>query len=1159
MIESEQNAYTLSHATRFIPIHQRITEQGLGRAKEAVLLHSSGSLSWADLEESSNCLAHQLVVSGVGAEIRVGVHVSRSPRMIIAMLAVLKAGGAFVPLDPDYPSARLVYMLRDAGVSHLLTERGLASGLLDIESLSVVYLEDIDKGYPSTAPGVIIHPEQSAYVIYTSGSTGHPKGVTVGHEALAAHCKAIGLCYELSSADRVLHFASINFDLAHEYWLMPLSYGASLLITDRSLWGAQEMCEQLVDYGVTVAAFPPSYLLQLTQVVQERTMKLPLRVLAFGGEALSSSHFKHVRAAFSPATLINGYGPTETVISPMLWITTPKSESSSWQGGPYLPIGTVVGARTAYVLDAWLNPLPVGVAGELYLGGALLARGYHERAGLTAERFIPDPWGVGGRLYRTGDRACWRSDGSVAYLGRVDKQVKLRGQRIELGEIEAQLLACGGVREAVVVLQGEGAQARLVAYVVADCSPFDFLEVQQQLAQRLPAVMLPTQWVELSRLPVNGSGKLDRHALPLPMPQGDSRPYRAPQSATELSLAAIWAEVLRVERVGLDDHFFMLGGHSLSVMQVCARIQKQMGLMVPLRTLFYAPLFSVFAQHVAGECSNISTVEPALIPHHDPEHAIPLSFAQQSLWFLWQLAPYDPGYTIFTALRCHGKLDSSILQRCIDALITRHTSLRTTFSINAQGQLQQNIDAPTSVLIREDDFSHRPLTARLVVAQRVAEEESQRPFDLKHGPLIRLRLLHLSSEDHVMLLSIHHIAADGWSMGIIFKELMAIYRAELMGSTVDSTLELPALSISYADYASWQQRSGIEQTGSLTYWRTQLSDLPQLPLPPAQTSFGRTPSLRGKQLLFSLDPVLLENARAFTQQQGVTLAMLLQTIFHAALYRYTGQTDQCIGTLLSNREQLATESLVGLFLNALPLRVHIDPRQSLIGLLNKVKDTVLGAQTHADVPFIQLVEILRPPRSAGRNPLFQVLYNFLPPNSSVLTLPELQIDDFSVPRNTLVFDLELDLAEDAQGQVRGALSYAIERVDAAFAHALWEDYPHLLAALLNAPHAPLVTLIQAVAPVTMTVTKPQEIIPHHAVLEAQLAAIFVETLGLSTTLTRDDNFFALGMRSLDCFVVVENARQQGITLCINDLFLYQTPAELAAALAVSSVALTSPI
>ncbi|STX36315.1 peptide synthetase, non-ribosomal [Legionella cincinnatiensis] len=597
MILSERDTHLLSHASAFIPIHHTLAEQAQRYGERQALIHSSATLSWSDLEVCANRLAHQLIACGVGAEIRVGVNVTRSPQMIIAMLAVLKAGGAFVPLDPAYPSERLVYMLTDAGVSHLLTERALASGLPVIESLKVLFLEDPRTSYPSTDPGVAIHPEQSAYVIYTSGSTGHPKGVTVAHEALAYHCQAIGACYDLSSQDRVLHFASINFDLAHEYWLMPLSYGASLVITDQTLWGAQEMCEQLLHHGVTVAAFPPSYLLQLTQAVQSRGLKLPLRVLAFGGEALSSTHFNQVRAAFSPATLINGYGPTEAVISPMLWITTPKSEPSSWQGGAYLPIGTPVGARSAYVLDASLNPLPVGVAGELYLGGVLLARGYHQRAGLTAERFIPDPWHVGGRLYRTGDRARWRADGSVEYLGRVDNQVKLRGQRIELGEIEAQLLACAEVCEAVVVLQGAGAQARLVAYVVPYCAPLDWAGLQQQLAQRLPAAMLPSQWVELSKLPVNGSGKLDRHALPIPTSEEDVRPYRAPQSATEISLAAIWAEVLQVARVGLDDHFFMLGGHSLTAMQAIILIHE--------RLLINFTLVDFFAHPVLAEMANL--------------------------------------------------------------------------------------------------------------------------------------------------------------------------------------------------------------------------------------------------------------------------------------------------------------------------------------------------------------------------------------------------------------------------------------------------------------------------------------------------------------------------------------------------------------------------
>jgi acyl-coenzyme A synthetase/AMP-(fatty) acid ligase len=414
--------------------------------------------------------------------------------------------------------------------------------------------------------------------------------------------------------DKVLHFASINFDLAHEYWLMPLLFGAQLLITEPTLWSPAQACTQMARHGITVAAFPPSYLVQLAEAAhtmaqypEPDTPPLSLRILAFGGEALSREHFERVRQVFAPATLINGYGPTETVISPMLWTTTPHSDPAQWQHSPYLPIGTAVGARSAWVLDDNLNPLPVGVAGELYLGGYALARGYHQRPGLSAERFVPDPWGQGSRLYRTGDRARWRTDGGMDYLGRLDHQVKLRGQRIELGEIEARLLACAGVREAAVLVHGEGASAQLLGYWVAQQSPATPAAnaelLRQQLVQQLPDYMVPAQLIELDALPVTANGKLDRRALSqrVPQPAGQQRVYRAPQTPMEVQLAAIWAQVLKVERVGVDDGFFALGGHSLLATQVCARVRAQCAVDLSLAVFFEHPVLADMAAVLARD------------------------------------------------------------------------------------------------------------------------------------------------------------------------------------------------------------------------------------------------------------------------------------------------------------------------------------------------------------------------------------------------------------------------------------------------------------------------------------------------------------------------------------------------------------------------------
>ena len=602
----------------FIPLPQALGTQAHTLGPRTALRQGDTVVSWHDLEERSNRLAHRLIVHGVGAEVRVGLSMARSPDMVIALLAILKAGGAFVPLDPGYPSERLAYMCQDAGIRHLLTQRGLDTAWVQTQtdSLDILCIEDTEDtegAWPATAPAVAIHPAQSAYLIYTSGSTGQPKGVCVEHGPLARHCQAIGQRYQMGPQDKVLHFASINFDLAHEYWLMPLLFGAELLISDPSLWSPAQACTQMARHGTTVAAFPPSYLVQLAEAAHSLlqhpapdTPALALRVLAFGGEALSREHFERVRQVFAPAALINGYGPTETVISPMLWVTTPDSDPAQWQHSPYLPIGTAVGNRSAWVLDDSLNPLPVGVAGELYLGGPELARGYHQRPGLSAERFIPDPWGQGSRLYRTGDQARWRADGGMDYLGRLDHQVKLRGLRIELGEIEVRLLACAGVREAAVVVHGEGASAQLLGYWVAQQQeqqqePLQEEQLRQQLAQQLPEYMVPAQLIRLDALPVTANGKLDRRSLPAPQPRAQERAYRAPGTPTEQALAAIWAEVLQLPRVGLDEHFFALGGHSLLATQVCARVRTQLVVDLSLAVFFEHPVLADMAAVLARE------------------------------------------------------------------------------------------------------------------------------------------------------------------------------------------------------------------------------------------------------------------------------------------------------------------------------------------------------------------------------------------------------------------------------------------------------------------------------------------------------------------------------------------------------------------------------
>ena len=1172
-------------ASSFVPLPQALSSQAHRLSQRTALIQGQRTMSWSHLERSANRLAHRLIAQGVGAEVRVGLCIERSPEMIVALLAILKAGGTFVPLDPHYPAERLAYIRQDAGIAHLITQRHLIAVGTEAQTwlgadtgapLHTLYIEETPDRWPDSPPDITIHPAQSAYLIYTSGSTGQPKGVCVEHGPLAAHCQAIGQRYHMREGDTVLHFASINFDLAHEYWLMPLLHGAQLLITEPELWSPAQACQAMARHGVTVAAFPPSYLVQLAQEVLTAQAKpgtdsappaLALRVLAFGGEALSREHFALVRQAFAPATLINGYGPTETVISPMLWITDSSTTdtSNTPNTSPYLPIGTVVGARSAWVLDEALNPLPVGVAGELYLGGAILARGYHQRASLTAARFVPDPWSPAGRLYRTGDQVRWRSDGSLDYLGRLDQQVKLRGQRIELGEIEARLLACAGVREAAVLVHGEGADAQLLAYWVAESGSgasqtshapeavgeevlngqLRSSELLQALAQQLPAYMVPSQLVQLAALPVTANGKVDRRALPLPSRQ--ARVWEAPQTQTEEVLAQLWAQLLKLERVGRDDHFFALGGHSLLATQLGARIQRQLGLTVPLKLVFQAPVLRDFALRVEREglASALAPIKRrAAVPR------VPLSAAQQALWFLWRSAPQDPGYNIPVALRWSGPLQHGALENALVTTVARHSALLSHFASDAQGEVWQVVVPAMGPSLPVLDLSQHTLGEREAEASRLADQHAQQAFDLERGPLLRARLLRLDAHDHVLLLCVHHIVADGWSIGLLLDEWLTEYRALLTGSLKQAA---PG-TLDYADYCVWQHQQQLPRALALAYWRETLQGWQGLTLP-APAHVPQSPSMRAAQHVFDLEPSLVERLHRVAQASGVSVSMLLQAAFHALLYRHTGQADHCIGILASTRDREETEAIVGLFLNAQPVRAKVDPTQSFVDLAQAVKNSLLGGQAHVHLSFAQLVQDLRVLRAPGRNPIFQVLYNFLRPNlQSLQSLPGVQMSDFAVPRHSVVLDLELDVVHDAQDQVRGAFSYAVERVDGAFVRTLWEDYPRLLAALLSAPRQALAHTLHPVASMPSgQITSPllQPAVEVDPALRVTLQSIVAPLLGVAHV-APEDNLFASGISSLQCLQMVARAQQQGLALTIDDVFRYPTLAGLVAVLGLRS-------
>jgi amino acid adenylation domain-containing protein len=1010
-----------------LPVHERFARMAATQPHSVAVRCAGQQLTFAELDARANRLAQRLQIDGVGPEVRVGIALPRNPQMLVAMLAVLKTGAAYVPLDASYPRERLAYLLEDSGVALLLTDSTLLARLPLADGLNSLCLDGLDtREFADTAPAVTVHEHSLAYVIYTSGSTGQPKGVCVAHGPLAMHCQAIGQRYAMTPNDCELHFMSFAFDGAHERWITPLTHGSSLLLRDDSLWTAEQTYRAMHQHGVTVAAFPPAYLQQLAEFAEAQGNPPQVRIYCFGGDAVPNDSFERVRRALAPQHIINGYGPTETVVTPLLW----KANRDTTCGAAYAPIGLRVGERSTWVLSAELNPVPQGVAGELYLGGYGLARGYLDRPGMTAERFVPDPFGEpGARLYRSGDQVRLRADGVFDYQGRVDNQVKVRGFRIELGEIEARLMALDSVREAVVLAQDGPNGAQLVGYIVAS-HPVAVAEegawreqIRASLKHSLPDYMVPAYLMLLTQIPLTPNGKVDRKGLPKPDASLLQQTYVAPVSELEQQTAQIWAEVLKLERVGMTDHFFELGGHSLLVTQVLSRVRQTLQLDVPLKALFEHSTLGAFCEHLAQAAS--AAQRPALLALERGQ-PMALSFAQERQWFLWHMDRDSSAYHIPTALRLRGTLDRAALQRSFDTLIARHESLRTHFVQDTDGT-RQIIQAPFALAIEQQHLAADSDDA--TIKARV-EAEISRPFDLQQGPLLRATLLQLNVDDHVLVLIQHHIVSDGWSMQLMVDELIRLYASYSRGDDV----ELPALPIQYADYALWQRRwmEAGERERQLDYWLDQLGgEQPVLELPldrPRPT----TQSLRGARLELALDGALSESLNAVARREGVTLFMLLLASFQTLLHRYSGQDDIRVGVPVANRTRVETEGLIGFFVNTQVMRAHIDGGLSFSALLQQVRQAALGAQDHQDLPFEQLVEVLQPERSLSRSPLFQVMFNHQAKSrrsAGLAQLDNVQISEVNWDSLMAQFDLTLNTEESADG-IFASLVYAADLFDA---------------------------------------------------------------------------------------------------------------------------------
>jgi amino acid adenylation domain-containing protein len=1011
-------------------LHQRFEAQAR-RTPEAVALTVEGrALSYGELNARANRLAHHLRSLGVEPESPVGLCVERSAEMIVGVLGILKAGGAYVPLDPVYPPERLAFLLADSGVRILLTQDALLDRLPEHESFVVC----LDSGWDAIArhddadPPNVTTPEGLAYVIYTSGSTGRPKGSLISHANVVRLFDATWPWFRFGPSDVWTLFHSFAFDFSvWEIW-GALLYGGRLVVVPYWVSRTPEAFYGLLrDERVTVLNQTPSAFRQL--VAAEDAIEvagLALRLVIFGGEALELQALRpwFARHGDQVPQLVNMYGITETTVHvtyrPVSLADLDRVPASS-------PIGRPIPDLRLYVLDRQLQPVPIGVTGELYVGGAGLARGYLNRPALTAERFLPDPFGApGGRLYRTGDLARRRPDGDLDYLGRADDQVKIRGFRIELGEVESALLRHPAIREVVAVAREDTpGDRRLVAYlVVGGQGTPDAAELRRWLEGTLPEYMIPAAFVPLEALPLTPHGKVDRKALPAP--EADRAGLRvefvAPRNAAEEVLAAIWAEVLGLERVGIQDDFFELGGNSLLATQVMSRLRQALRAEVPLRALFEAPTVAALAERAGAARRRVAgPIRP--VPR---DGDLPLSSAQQALWFLDRLAPGRPTYNVSAAALVRGPLDVPALRRAFAEIARRHEALRTTFPV-VDGRPVQVIAPESSLTLDERDLRDLPEGRRRAEAERLAAEAMRRPFDLASGPLVRAGLFRLGEREHAIVLAMHHIVTDGWSFGVAARELAALYEAFAAGRPSP----LPDLPIQYADFAAWQRDwlRGEVLDGLLGYWRGQLEGVPPLELPTDRPR-PAVPTSRGATRHFALPEGLSRAIDDLGRREGATPFMALLAAFQALLHRDSGQEVFAVGSPIANRNRAETEGLIGYFINMLALRADLSGDPTFRALLGRVRETTLGAFEHQDLPLDRLVEALQPRRDPSRPPLFQVMFvlqnNPMPDvGRSDLALGPLLAD---VGTGTAKFDLSLAMG-DAGPNYTGSIEYNADLFD----------------------------------------------------------------------------------------------------------------------------------
>ena len=974
-------------------------------------------LTYGELNRRANLLARRLAAAGVGPERVVAILAPRGLPFLTAVLAVFKAGAAYLPLDPDHPAPRLLQTLRGSRAGLVLAPDGTVDGLLDsVATAERPRVSSLEHGQGDDGDLAPLTSEANlAYVIYTSGSTGTPKGAMVVQSGMLNHLVSKVLDLELTEADVVAQTASQTFDISVWQLLVPLVVGGRVhVFPDEIARDPRLLLEAVAAAGVTVLELVPSFLaLFLEELEQAGRPPLPtLRWLLATGEALQPELCRRWLAAYPDIPVVNAYGPTECSDDVThLLVRRPPVE-----GTVHMPVGRPIANTRIHVLDAWHHLVPAGVPGEICIAGAGVGRGYLGDPPRTAAVFVPAISGAPGeRMYRAGDLGRLLADGSVEFLGRIDHQVKLRGFRIELGEIEAALERHPAVHQAAVLLREDlPGRKRLVAYV-SPClrQKVEVADLRRFLGEELPEPMIPAVFAVLEILPLTSNGKIDRRALPAPAePEAGPAAAEGPRSQAEELLGAVWCEILELDRVGRHDSFFESGGHSLLATRLVSAVRRIFRVELPLRAVFETPTLAELARRIELAASSGKATGAEMRACRNAGDELPLSFAQERLWFLQQLEPKNPFYNNSAAVRLAGRPDVEALQRTLSEVVRRHEVLRTTYPTR-EGRPNQKITPPAPLPLPIVDLSSLGGAKREGEMESQIKAQSRRPFNLEQGPVVRFLLMRLAADDHVALYSIHHIAADAWSTSIFVNEVAAIYPEFCAGQASP----LPELALQYADFAQWQRDwlRGDVLDAQLAYWRRALGGKPPVLRLPADRPHPARPSWRGFWRSFALPAGLCQELQRLSRRHGTTLFMSLLAAFSVLLQRSSGQDDVVVGTATANRSRSETEGLIGFFINMLPMRVDLSGNPRFVDLLRRVREIAVEALGHQDVPLEKLVEALRPEGERDGTPLFRVAFGVQNAPTGELQVPGLTIRPVELRQETARFDLTVWVAEQEGG------------------------------------------------------------------------------------------------------------------------------------------------